>query len=184
MRSESKPLVIGLIVVQAALSASLWVLNATSVNSTAAFALLLAADVLIFAGICHLAFFTEDEEDERSMSGAPVSVSAGAEEMRQVQPAQEEPLVSQPLIAVPTVLPRNIRLAVPLSSVALLLLLAVLVGSGHGTATDLFIPIYIFMVVVYVLSSIYLFKAVIERDKVTALPTGEQGGQTSHESHL
>ena len=64
---------LGLLVVQAAISASLWVLNATSVDSTAIFALLLAADVLIFAGICHLAFFAQDEEDERAMPSSPVS---------------------------------------------------------------------------------------------------------------
>ena len=75
MRSDNKPLLIGLIVVQAAISASLWILNAFSVDSTAGVALLLAADVLIFAGICHFAFFTEDEEDEKAMSGAPLSGS-------------------------------------------------------------------------------------------------------------
>jgi len=78
MRSERKPLVLGLLVVQAAISASLWVLNAISVDSTAIFALLLAGDVLIFAGICHLAFFTEDEEDERAMSSSPVEAPARA----------------------------------------------------------------------------------------------------------
>ncbi len=72
MISERRPLVLGLLVVQAAISASLWVLNAISVDSTAIFALLLAADVLIFAGICHLAFLAEDEEDERAMSSSPV----------------------------------------------------------------------------------------------------------------
>ena len=102
--------------------------------------------------------------------------------MSQAEPAPEEPHAPQPLMDLPTVLSRNIRLAVPVSSVAMLLLLGLLVGSGHGTAEDLFIPIYIFMVVVYVLSSIYLFKAIIERDQVTALPTDEQARQ-SHEGH-
>jgi hypothetical protein len=71
MRSENRPLLLGLIVVQAAISASLWLLNATSVSSTALFALLLAVDILIFAGICHLAFFAQDEEDGRAISDAP-----------------------------------------------------------------------------------------------------------------
>jgi hypothetical protein len=182
MRSDNKPLLIGLIVVQAAISASLWVLNAISVDSTAAFALLLGADVLIFAGVCHFAFFTEEDEAERAMPIAPISAYATDDEAG-LQRAKEGPHPTQPLVQMPTVLSRNLRLAVPASSIAMLVLLSVLVGSGQGTTADLFIPIYIFMVVVYVLASIYFFKALMERDKETALKVEGQVSQSGHQVH-
>jgi hypothetical protein len=65
----------------------------------------------------------------------------------------------------------------------MLLLLAILVGSGRGSTADFFIPVFIFMVVVYVLSSIYLFKAIFEREKATALPAGGEGHQADKEDH-
>lgn len=171
MTSENRPLVIGLIVVQIALSASLWVLNVISVSSTAAFDILLAADVLIFAVICHLAFRADDEAAERDMP-IPPSFAMLDEEPMPEEVHQEEPHAPQPLLDVPTVLSSRIRLGVPAFSAAMLVLLAALVASGRGT-TDVFIPIFIFMVIVYVLSSIYFFKALLERDRSTAVQPEE-----------
>ena len=61
-----RPFVIGLLVVQAGLTAALWLLDAVSVSSTAAFALLLAANVLVFAVVCHTYFFSEEERAEEA----------------------------------------------------------------------------------------------------------------------
>jgi hypothetical protein len=60
-------------------------------------------------------------------------------------------------------LPRNVRIAVPVGSALMLLLLAVTI-SLPGDVTTLFIPVFLFMVIVYVFSAIYLFKAVIEKE--------------------
>ncbi len=165
MTSNAKSLVLALLVVQALISASLWLLNAISIDSTATLFLLLAADVVIFAGICHVSFFSDEEAAEKAMPIAPslaykTDDSAGLASRHDDHPPR-------PLFHLPTVLSKNIRTAVPLSSVGMLLLLAVVVGSGKGS-TDLFIPVFIFMVVVYVLSSIYVFKVIIERDKQAA----------------
>lgn len=179
MRSDDKPLIIALLVVQAAISASLWTLNSISVDSTAAFAILLAADVLIFAGICHLAFFSGEEEAESAMPWTPPGAMAD-EAPAHAEAHHEEVHAPQPLVDLPTVLSRNIRFGVPIVTAAVLLLLAVLVASGKGV-TDIFVPIYIFLVVVYVFSAIYFFKALMDREKVTAAPA--EAKTSSEEQH-
>jgi len=93
----------------------------------------------------------------------------------------EEPDGPQPLKDYPTVLPRRIRLGVPIFSIAMLLLLVTLVASGKGT-TDVFVPIFVFMLVVYVLSSLYFFKAFFEKDRSTVTATGQQV-QEAKEDH-
>ncbi len=60
-------------------------------------------------------------------------------------------------------LSRNLRLAVPVASILMLLLIAVTVYLP-GDVTHLFVPVYVFMVIVYVLASIYMFKTLIEKD--------------------
>ena len=61
-------------------------------------------------------------------------------------------------------LSRSVRLAVPVGSILMLLLLAVTIGVSGDTAL-VFIPVFLFMVVVYVFSSIYLFKAIMEKER-------------------
>ncbi|MDA4122526.1 MAG: hypothetical protein OK456_05025 [Thaumarchaeota archaeon] len=165
MTSNTKPLVLALLLVQALVSASLWLLNAISVESTTTLYLLLAADVVIFAGICHVSFFSDEEAAEKAMPLPPSLAFQTDDSGRLASRHDHHP--PRPLFHLPTVLSRNIRLAVPLSSIGMLSLLAVVVASGRGS-TDLFIPVFIFMVVVYVLSSIYVFKVIIERDTQTA----------------
>jgi len=165
MTSNPKSLVLALLVVQALVSASLWVLNAISLDSTTTLFLLLAADVVIFAGICHVSFFSDEEAAEKAMPVAPSLAFNTGDSGRLASRHEDHP--PRPLFHLPTVLSQNIRAAVPLSSIGMLLLLAVVVASGRGS-TDLFIPVFIFMVVVYVLSSIYVFKVLVERDKQTA----------------
>jgi hypothetical protein len=72
MRSDARPFVIGLLVVQVGLTAALWLLDAISVSSTAAFALLLAADVLVFAVLCHTYFFSEEDRAETAVEETEV----------------------------------------------------------------------------------------------------------------
>ncbi len=60
-------------------------------------------------------------------------------------------------------LSRNVRIAVPIASIAMLLLLAITIDVASPSAF-IFIPVFLFMVVLYVISSIYLFKTIIEKD--------------------
>jgi hypothetical protein len=60
-------------------------------------------------------------------------------------------------------LSRNVRIAVPVGSALMLVLLAV-TTSLPGDVKTLFIPVFLFMVIVYVLASIYLFKTIMETD--------------------
>jgi hypothetical protein len=55
MKSESvKPFVIGMLALQVVTVALLWLLDAFSVEATAAFAFLLAANVMAFALVAHV----------------------------------------------------------------------------------------------------------------------------------
>jgi hypothetical protein len=66
-------------------------------------------------------------------------------------------------------LSRGIRLAVPIGSILMLLLIAMTIALPSDITT-LFIPVYIFMVVVYVFSSIFLFKTVMDKETPTRSP--------------
>jgi hypothetical protein len=170
-RDNTKPFIIGLLVVQAGVSVSLWILNPLSSTSTTAFALLLAADVVVFGGICHLYFSVDDQDAERTMFGAaPVPETVEAHETPPVPP--------QPLFDMPSVTSRRVRIAVPVFSIITLLSLAALVASGEGT-TFVFIPVFLTMVIVYVLASIYLFKTMYDKEKES---TG-QGVALDHGAH-
>jgi len=173
-RSVTRPFVIALLVVQVVVSASLWILDAISVNSTASFALLLAAELLVFAIVCHTYFFSDTEAADAAVGGASV-------ETQDVQTRNTLPTPPQPLLIVPSVTSRGLRIGVPVFSILTLAVLAVLIASGQGT-TLVFIPIFLAMVVVYVLASIYLFKLIIEKDQVT---TGNSGASDhgGHEVH-
>ena len=62
MKSDmARPLVIGLLALQAVTDALLWLLNAFSVQGTAAFAFLLAGNVMAFAVIAHVYRTTKDD---------------------------------------------------------------------------------------------------------------------------
>jgi len=45
-----------------------------------------------------------------------------------------------------------------------MLILIAVTTSMPGDVKTLFIPVFLFMVIVYVLASIYLFKAIMEKD--------------------
>ena len=63
-------------------------------------------------------------------------------------------------------LPRIVHLAVPIGSVLMLILVAFTVARP-GEITTLFIPVFLFMVIVYVLASMYLFKQIVDKDRST-----------------
>ena len=63
-----------------------------------------------------------------------------------------------------TALSKNLRLAVPIASILMLILLATVVALPSGI-TSIYIPVYIFMVTVYVLASIYMFKTLMDKDR-------------------
>jgi hypothetical protein len=60
-------------------------------------------------------------------------------------------------------LSRNLRIAVPLGSILILLLFAMTI-SLPGDVTHLFVPVYIFVVVIYVITSIQLFKTLMDKE--------------------
>ncbi len=72
--------------------------------------------------------------------------------------------------AAPSVLPRMIRIAVPIGSILVLIAFAAtaLLPSNQGPvptqSTLFFVPIYIAIVVVLVFASMYIFKRVMEED--------------------
>jgi undecaprenyl pyrophosphate phosphatase UppP len=70
MKSESvRPFVIGMLALQAATVVLLWLLDAFSAEATAAFAFLLAANVMAFALVAHV-YRTSREEDKSSQATA------------------------------------------------------------------------------------------------------------------
>jgi len=72
-------------------------------------------------------------------------------------------------------LPHGVHLAVPIASILMLILVAYTTASP-GEITKIFIPVFLFMVIVYVFASMYLFKRIIEKDQSH---TGESGSSTS-----
>ena len=81
---------------------------------------------------------------------------------------KEEPGHGQ--VAAPSILPRMIRIAVPIGSVLVLIVFAAtaLLPSNQGPvptqSTLFFIPIYVTIVIVLVFASMYIFKRVMEED--------------------
>jgi len=62
-----------------------------------------------------------------------------------------------------TALSRNLRLAVPVVSVLMLILLGTVIYLPTDI-THLFVPVYVLMVVVYVFTSIYMFKTLVDKE--------------------
>jgi len=75
MKSDTvKVFVIGMLALQVVTVALLWLLNAFSVQATAAFAFLLAADVMAFALIAHV--YRTANDDKTSPEGPAPSAPA------------------------------------------------------------------------------------------------------------
>ena len=74
MKSDMvKPLLIGMLMLQALTVALLWLLDAFSIEATAAFALLLAGNIVAFALVAHVyrTSARESEPEEAHASGEP-----------------------------------------------------------------------------------------------------------------
>ena len=76
--------------------------------------------------------------------------------------------------AAPAALPRSVHFGVPIASILVLLAFAFTIALPANRATLpvqstlLFIPIYLTIVIVLVFASMYLFKAVMEKDVPSA----------------
>ena len=62
-------------------------------------------------------------------------------------------------------LPKSVHLAVPVGSVLMLVLLATMLTTGNYKLSYVFIPIFLFMVIVYVFASMYLFKRLMDTEE-------------------
>jgi hypothetical protein len=163
MKSDMvKPFVIGMLALQALTVALLWLLDAFSIQATAAFAFLLAANVMVFAIVAHVYRTTKDETTEAEApahvvdSPAPAQIVGISPEYRQKRAG--------------TALPRSVHLGVPIGSMLVLLAFAFTISLPANGApipvqsTLYFIPIYVAIVIILVFGSMYLFKAVMEKD--------------------
>jgi len=150
-------------VLQAVAVALVWLLDAYSDESTAAFALLLAADVMAFAIVAHV--YRVARTGGPSPAAAGPAARSGAEAAATPVPASAGP--SPPRGA----LPRAVHYAVPALSILILLAFASMAFFPSNSAalpvqsTVLFIPIYLAIVVFLVFASMYIFKAVVESDR-------------------
>lgn len=79
-----------------------------------------------------------------------------------MQPAKEESHEQKSLL---DALPNSVHLAVPVGSVLMLVLLATMMTTGNYKLADVFIPIFLFMVIVYVFASMYLFKRLMDTEE-------------------
>ena len=164
MKSDMvKPFVIGVLVLQAITVALLWLLDAFSVQATAAFAFLLAANVTVFAIVAHVYRTTKDET-----TGAPAQAATTSSPV----PAQAvgvPPEVARPATAY-SALPRVVHIAVPIGSLLILLAFAFVLSLPPDRApipvetTLYYIPIYVAIVIVLVFASMYFFKALMDKD--------------------
>ena len=163
MKSDMvKPFVIGVLVLQAITVALLWLLDAFSVQATAAFAFLLAANVTVFAIVAHV-YRTTKDETTRTSAQATTSSPVPAQAIG--VPAE----VARPATAY-SALPRIVHIAVPIGSLLVLLAFAFVLSLPPYTSsipvesTLYYIPIYVAIVIVLVFASMYLFKSVMDKD--------------------
>ena len=166
MRIEAvKPFVLGLLALQAVAVALVWLLDAYSEQSTAAFALLLAADVMAFAIVAHVYRVARTGGPSSGPPSARPAVAAAASAAagEAVRPPSSESRLQ-------SALPRAVHYAAPILSVLILLAFAATTFFPSNTgalpvqSTVLFVPIYLAIVVFLVFASMYIFKAVVERD--------------------
>ncbi|MDA4113529.1 MAG: hypothetical protein OK474_05750 [Thaumarchaeota archaeon] len=161
MKSDMvKPFVIGMLALQVLTVALLWLLDAFSIQATAAFAFLLAANVMVFAIVAHVYRTTKDQTTE---AGSPAPAAGSPAQIVGIAPEYRHEKSG-------TVLPRSVHLGVPIGSMLVLLAFAFTISLPANGApipvqsTLYFIPIYVAIVIVLVFGSMYLFKAVMEKD--------------------
>jgi hypothetical protein len=182
MKSDSiKTFVVAMLLLQAIATASLWILNVLSAETTGVFAVLLAANLIAFAAIVHV-YRNPDTLDvspaakepapaaaptpSPGPTPAPAAAPAPAAPVKEI--AHSEPTLSQGPVA--AALPRIIHIGIPVASIIVLIAFAIalFLPANKSTlpveSTAFFIPIYLTIVIVLVLGSMYLFKRLMDAE--------------------
>jgi len=167
MKSDSaRTFAVVMLILQAAATALLWILDVLSVETTAAFEVLLAADLIAFAVVLQIyrnPSSVESEEPAAQPAAAPpAAAGAPTAPASQIEAGQQASVVSA--------LPRIIHVGLPIASFLVILVFAVVtfLPSEKSTlppeSTTLFIPIYLSIVVMLVFGSMYLFKRLLDTE--------------------
>ena len=180
MKSDTATLlVVLLLVLQVVATALLWVLDVLSVITTGIFSVLLAADLIAFAMVLQIYRNPGSVEGAAPIEEpAPVPPAPAAS----AAPATPAPApAAQPIHAAQAesehprgpsraALPRIVHLGLPIASFLVLLVFAVVAFLPSDKtnlpieSTSLFIPIYLFIVVILVFGSMYLFKRIMDTE--------------------
>jgi hypothetical protein len=180
MKSDAiVPFVVLMLLLQAAATAFLWILNVLSVETTDTFAVLLAANLIAFATIVQLyrnPGRPEPESNSDDVPAAPATTGAApstAQVPSAVHPptqvASSEP--SMPESPGFAALPRIIHIGIPIASALVILAFAIVTFLPPNKttlpieSTTFFIPIYLMIVVVMVFGSMYLFKRLMDAEE-------------------
>jgi hypothetical protein len=156
------------LVLQAASTVVLWFLNVLSVQSTATFEVLLAANLVAFAIIVQA---YRNPDSIGGSSGRPAeaqqSGTTPTESHGEAGPAHAQ----RPMGAALSPL---IHTAIPILSIVVLFAFAVVLflpaneAAIPPTSTELYIPVYLIIVVTLVLGSMYLFKRLMDAETDSA----------------
>lgn len=166
MKSDTVRLyVIVTLILQVASTAALWVVNVLSVNSTAAYELLLAADLVAFAIVLQ----AYRNPDSISRASAPPPATA-APQPSATTAAPEVEVHAESKSAIGPALPPIVHIAVPILAALVLVLFALVLSEPANesalpaTSTLIFVPIYLAIVVLLVFGSMYLFKRLMDTE--------------------
>ena len=169
MKSDNVKLYVTIVLVlQAASTVVLWFLNVLSVRSTATFELLLAANLVAFAIVVQA---YRNPDSIGGSSGRPGEAQQSGSAPVESHGGSEPALAQKPVSAALSPL---IHTAIPILSIVVLLAFAVVLflpaneAAIPPTSTELYIPIYLIIVVTLVLGSMYLFKRLLDTEPETA----------------
>lgn len=165
MKSDDVRLyVTAVLVLQAASTVVLWLLNVLSVATTAAFEVLLAANLVAFAIVMQAyrnpGSIAGPSEESKS---SPMPHAASGEGHAVQGSTQNQNPVGAALSPV-------VHLVVPILSVLVLLTFAVVLFLPSNrdalppTSTEVYIPVYLVIVVLLVFGSMYLFKRLLDTE--------------------
>jgi flagellar biosynthesis protein FliQ len=196
MSDTVKAYVIAILALQAVSVACLWILNVLSAETSSVFSVLLAANLVAFAIVIQVyrnPSTVEPNSAKKKPAGMPVAAPTPAPSpgtasgttpastpVTSTIPAQAAPEIHathskstmspSPVMAA---LPGSIHVAIPIASAIVILAFAIVtfLPSNKSTlpveSTVYFIPIYLTIVVVLVLGSMYLFKRLMDTEEDT-----------------
>lgn len=168
-----------ILILQVASTAALWVLNVLSVSTTTAFELLLAANIGAF-GIVLQAYRNPDSiagptkvPAQTAQAPPPSTAPAQAQSppKTETRVAHEEQHISAPSRPA---LPPGIHIAIPILSIVVLFAFALVLfqpadkNAIPPTSTQIYIPVYLVIVVLLVFGSMYLFKRLMDAEEPEA----------------